>query len=170
MREKNKLIMARLHKFQLLIRLRQRQLAEDENLHYGQMPLLKYVSDNEGCAQHDVALALGVSEPAVATSVKRLEKAGIITKEAEYNNLRKNKLMLTEGGKEITRTLGERFDALDERVLSVLSDEEAKALCDILDKMSAVIDDEEAPGLSAESIRGLARRVFGKDEKKGDNQ
>lgn len=160
MRENYRLVVARLHKLQLLRRLRIQQFTDGITLHYGQMPLLEYIGENSGCTQHDAAQALGVSEPAVATSAKRLEKAGVLAREQDADNMRRNRLTLTEKGRTMTVELRKRFDGLDSAVMGGFTDEELTQLCALLDRMIAAISEGEAEGLGLADISGLAEKVM----------
>ena len=52
--------------------------ASSVGLYWGQPMLLEYVLEHDTCTQAEIAKALYISPPSVATSLKRMEKAGLI--------------------------------------------------------------------------------------------
>ena len=160
MREDYKRVMARLHKFQLLHRLRIQQSMDGQGLHYGQMPLMDYVEKHEGCTQREAAAATFVSEPAVATSVKRMQKAGLIVKTADSENLRRNRLALTKKGADFLAALRRNYDELDSRIFDSFTDSELETLCSMLDRMTSVISGEEERGIEPGVIGRLAGKLI----------
>ena len=87
-------------RFWMLRKIKIQSLTGDFSCRFGQFPLLGYVEQHDGCTQQEAAEAMSVSAPAVAVSVKRLQKAGFLKKEADPDNLRKSRLSLTEAGRE----------------------------------------------------------------------
>ena len=71
--------MRQLNKLHLLHRIYLQRAAVNNGLYNGQPPLLEYVEKHPGCTQAELADFFKVSPPCIATSVKRLQKAGIIT-------------------------------------------------------------------------------------------
>ena len=51
----------------------------------------------------------------VAVSVKRMQKSGLITKISDENDLRCNRIALTENGKQRTEYIHSQFDKLDKK-------------------------------------------------------
>ena len=81
----------------------------DISLHFGQLPILEYIAAYPGCTQSDISEAINVSPASVATSTKRLSKAGFITKTADSDNLRRNKIYITEPGLEQMKNYTDRM-------------------------------------------------------------
>ena len=65
------------------------------------MPVLRYVMENDGCKQVDLANFLRVTPASVALSTKRMQKAGYLEKEVDEYNLRRNKLHVTPQGRQL---------------------------------------------------------------------
>ena len=59
-------------------------------LYFGQLPVLMYISNHEGCTQKEIADWMKVSPASIALSTKRLQKAGLIEKSVDKDNLRRN--------------------------------------------------------------------------------
>ena len=71
----------------------------DQNIHFGQPPLLFTLQKQGGtCNQNDLAKELKVSPAAIAVSLKRMEKAGLVHRVQDPTDLRSNRVELTERG------------------------------------------------------------------------
>lgn len=112
-----------------------RQEVAKHNLYFGQPQILKFIYQNEGCNQNDLAIHLRVSPASIATSTKRLEKSGFLAKTLDDNNLRQKKLSLTEKGKKAHEDLETFFYTLDATIMQNVNREEIVAMEKILDKM-----------------------------------
>lgn len=77
-------------------------------LHPSQMPVLTAMSDLGECTQRQLADRLGVAASTVAVSLKRLEAAGLVCRQADEQDLRSNLVSLTEDGKRASLE-GQRF-------------------------------------------------------------
>lgn len=79
---------------------------------------------------------LGVTPASVATSTKRLQKAGLVTKTVDAENLRCKRLALTDKGREaITRHMS-FFDDYDKLVFEDFSEEEKERLTQYLNRIA----------------------------------
>lgn len=104
-------------------------------LYVGQLPVLAYICNNEGCTQKEIADWLKVSPASIALSTKRLQKAGFIQKTVDKENLRRNMLSVTPKGSEVALHGRESFNSFDEKMFSCLTQEESDAFLNILDKL-----------------------------------
>lgn len=104
-------------------------------LHFSQVSIMKTIQKNENCTQTDIAEKLRVTPASVATSTKRLQKAGLITKTVDSENLRCKRLALTTQGKDILSKNHKIFDEYDSLVLDIFNDNEKKQLFEYLDRM-----------------------------------
>ncbi len=73
----------------------------DVDLHPGQLHFLMLLHEQGRLNQTDCARKLGVSSASIGMSVRRLEKAGLIKKSADKNDLRVTKIELTARGKQM---------------------------------------------------------------------
>ncbi|MGN1344149.1 MAG: MarR family winged helix-turn-helix transcriptional regulator [Traorella sp.] len=119
------------------------QIMESEGLFYGQLPILEVVKNYGACTQKQIALILRVTPPSVTTSVKRLERKGYLKKSIDEKDQRNTLISITEEGKKKTASCREKFDCLDGKVFSVLSDEECETLANLLLKLNESIEKEE---------------------------
>ena len=100
------------------------------------------IEDNENCTQVDVAEKLGVTPASVATSTKRLQKAGLIEKKVDPENLRCKRLRLTPEGRASMRCHKKRFEDLDSRIFADFSEEDKARLADYLSRIADVMKKE----------------------------
>jgi len=88
-----------------------RQL-HDADIHPGQFHILMMMAALGRCNQIDIARNLGVSGASVGTSVRRLEKAGLVEKSVDKSDMRATNIELTEKGKKLAaaaKTNGEKL-------------------------------------------------------------
>lgn len=119
----------------LLLRRNILQRSGETGLHPSQLPILEALSHNPGCTQQELADCLRVTPASVALSTKRLEKAGLIEKRADKTDRRRNRLCITEKGRQLSLEHRRRMDALDADMLQSFSEEEMQQLCTLLDRM-----------------------------------
>ncbi|MFA0814715.1 MAG: MarR family winged helix-turn-helix transcriptional regulator [Anaerofustis sp.] len=123
-------------------------------LYRGQLPILEQVNDNDNITQKEIAEKLCVSPPSVATSIKRMEKAGFLEKSADENDLRNNRLRLTEKGKQMTDGCRMAFDRIDEQMFGDFTPEECKTLYDFFDRIvNNLLTEEVSPQKVFEFMR-----------------
>lgn len=90
--------------------------------------ILRHAGSRVPMTQKGIADQLGIAPPTVAVAVKRMEKAGIVRKEADENDLRKNRVTLTERGKTLTDECLAADRIIFRKVIEGLTPEEIKAL------------------------------------------
>lgn len=112
-----------------------RQFREN-GLYFGQPPILKYLSMNENATQKEIADHLHISAPSVATSVKRMEEAGLIMRVADKNDARCNNLQLTEKGRALSQYADNLIEKADEATYRDFTEEEINTLISLLERMN----------------------------------
>ena len=101
---------------------------EKEGLYFGQPKLLKYLSETGGCDQNALAKEMECSKASITCSIKRLEKNGLIIKEAAKDDMRRNIIKLTPLGEEklkaadevLKKTLVGQFEDFSEEELDLM--------------------------------------------------
>ncbi|PWM38230.1 MAG: MarR family transcriptional regulator [Clostridiales bacterium] len=129
----NKLV-HRMNRLHVLHRLYINQAAIGNGLYFGQLPILELVDEHDGCTQKELADLLQVTAPAVATSVKRLQRHGLLQKIADEEDLRCNRISITEKGRQQARRVREAFDAVDARMFKGFSEEDCADFCAYFDR------------------------------------
>ena len=123
----------KLDKMFMLRRIMLNKTANSVGLYMGQLPILAYISHNEGCTQKEIADWLKVSPASIALSTKRLQKAGLIEKTVDKDNLRRNMLNVTEKGRETALKHREEENAFDENMFGGISEQELEQFSNTLD-------------------------------------
>jgi len=125
----------RIDKLALLRRVSVGRTFHSQGLHFGQLRLLEFIIDNDGCTQVEVADYMGVSPASIALSTKRLSKAGMIEKHIDKDNLRRNILKITPRGLAVTQYCRQEFDLFDKKLFAGISGGEQELLFDILGRL-----------------------------------
>lgn len=90
--------------------------------------LKSHAPDSAPQAQRDLAELLHISPPAVANSLKSLEKGGYIRREPCQGDARRNRVLLTEKGHQAVLGCQEAFQAVSDRTLEGFSPQERAQL------------------------------------------
>ena len=151
-----------MHRLELLRKIRGRGVFAQAGLHPGQPPLLEYIRDHPGCTQKEAADELDVTPASAAASLKRLEKAGLVARQMDSRDARRNRLTLTPEGQEKLEANRRAFDALDKQMLSGLTETEIAAFQKTCEKMFDNLADESTRSLT---ICRLHRAAFTSPEK-----
>ncbi len=116
--------------------------AQKVGLYYGQPMILEYIKNNNLCTQKELADSLHISPASVATSIKRLEKSGFVKRTPDKNDIRKNRLSLTESGINTLNKFRSICDETDKEMFKGFSEEECKLLCGYLQRLYNNLDTE----------------------------
>ncbi len=124
-------------------RYRVSKAASSLGLYFGQPAIIEYISYNNGCTQKELAEYLHVSPASVATTLKRMEKAGFIARVEDRGDSRKKRLMVTEKGVNAFRDFRKVCDETDKQVFLGFTDEEKEMLMGFLKRLNMNIADNE---------------------------
>lgn len=141
----NREVTGRLMLLHLLRGKRLRERTSGGGLYDGQLPILEFLIHSPGCTQCQIAHWLCVSPASIAQSTKRLQKAGLIEKRVDADNLRCNRLYATESGIVTAQEYRRTFDVLDDETLHGFSEEDMRLAVDLLDRMIANVNREHLP-------------------------
>lgn len=136
-------IVSRMNRLDVMRRIYMNRAAAECGVYHGQPSILNYVEQHDRCTQCELAENMQVSPSSIATSVKRLQKAGLLQKIADVDDLRCNRLRVTPKGKDCAEKCRGTFGQLDARMLAGFSQEEMEQLCSFLDRMTDNLADEE---------------------------
>ncbi len=131
-------------------------------LYRGQPEILEYLNEHGDCSQKELADFLGVSPASIATSLKRMSKAGLIERTADENDRRINRIRLTPKGDEV-RTAGKNeCDRVDKAMFSGFTDEEIIAFSDMLSKIA---ENLSPAGMSEKDVFDIMKKRRNGDDK-----
>ncbi len=111
------------------------RIAAECGLYMGQPPILFMLANNAQKTQTEIAERLRVTPATIATSIKRMEKAGLLRKETHPTDQRRNLIVLTPEGEETVRKCKAMFDDMDQTLMSALSPEETQIFGDLLTRL-----------------------------------
>ncbi len=120
----NRDIIGMLENIHLLRKLFIKRSSSAGELHFSQVAIMRTIEQNEHCTQATLAEQLNVTPASVATSTKRLEKSGFITKTVDKDNLRCKRLALTEKGREAINRHLQLFKEYDSLIFKNFSEED----------------------------------------------
>lgn len=124
----------------LIHRHRITKSAQQAGLYYGQPMILEYIMNNNLCTQKDLAKSLHISPASVATSIKRLEKSGLISRITDENDSRKNRLSVTESGLAAIKNFREICDSTDREMFKNFTEEECEILNNLMKRLYNNLD------------------------------
>ena len=106
-------------------------------LHESQHRMLTYIDrfSDTPPTQIQIANFFDISAAAVAVTIRKLEKGGYITRTACENDMRNNRVFITEKGKEVVKKSNEIFDKCEEITYRGMSEEDIATLRGYLDKI-----------------------------------
>lgn len=152
-------IMHKIDKLNLLRHIYYQKISSKTGLYVGQVPILDYVLKNHECTQREIADQLQISPASIAISTKRMQKIGLLQKAVDEDNLRRNKLTITQKGYESLSTCKSELDKLDSQIFENINMEELEQLSVIIDKMISSIISEEFIDKTFESLVELERKL-----------
>ena len=97
--------------------------------------MLMVVRRHPGITQKELAAQMEISPPSVAISVRRLEGAGLITRQTDPHDRRATRLYLTPAGEEMDAACARGRDFLIDTQYRGLTPAEQATLYDLLGKM-----------------------------------
>jgi DNA-binding MarR family transcriptional regulator len=114
------------------------KMVEKTGLYSSQHKMLMYLHRNNGFfhSQKDLAEKLGISPPAAAVTLKKLENQGYISRSVYADDSRINNIELTDKAKNIINQTFECFNELDEIAFSDFSDEELNNFINYLSRIN----------------------------------
>ena len=117
--------------------------AQRAGLYYGQPMILEYIKNHDLCTQRELADSLHISPASVATSIKRLEKSGFVRRASDKDDVRKNRLSLTDEGLKTLSDFRSICDETDKKMFHGFSEEECEQLCNFLQRLYNNLDTEK---------------------------
>lgn len=152
-------VVGSMEKLHILRRIVLQKATSDIGLYIGQLPILEHIRHNDGCTQAELAEKMFVSPASIALSTKRMEKEGLLKKQTDKDNLRRNKLTITKKGREISEECRKVFDEVDEKMFAGLSSDEVSQFKELLDKMLISLTGQGAEDIDIFTLATLERQI-----------
>lgn len=135
MSEQYKQVSKKLHDLEWFRNFAIHCVIKDSEVHFGQPPILVCLLENGTCTQNELAKTLNVSPASVAVSLKRLQKNGLVEKVVDENDLRRNRISLTDKGRREIEHIHACFNEIDNKLFSGFSETELSELGGYLDRL-----------------------------------
>ncbi len=123
MREVNRLHFTRFH-----------QTLSAFGLGKGQPPILKYLSENDGCKQNEIAQRERVSAATTTVMLQTMEKNGLVERKPDKKDLRIMRVYITPKGLEIQKQCDEAIENMEKEIYEEFTEEELKTFKYLLSK------------------------------------
>ncbi len=106
------------------------------NIYRGQPEILGYLLDNGECSQKQLAESMGVSAASIATSIKRMSKAGFVERTEDEADRRINRIRITPKGKKAFLAGRAECNKVDTQMFSGFTDSEIERFSEMLIRIS----------------------------------
>ena len=104
-------------------------------LHRGQPKMLRFLGENDGCRQKDIADHFFLQAASVSGVLNTLEKQGLIERRQNPRSRRETLIYLTEHGKEKLVQVQKFYEDINKKWFQDFSDEEYRDFMRLLEKM-----------------------------------
>lgn len=116
-------------------RARLEKLLEGQGVHPGQAPMLFAIFNEDGLTQKRLGEKMNLKPASVTIMLRRLQKAGLISKLPDEKDLRVFRVRLTEKGESIKAAVRNAIEAVEKDACSKLTDVEVDTLRDMVQRM-----------------------------------
>jgi DNA-binding MarR family transcriptional regulator len=103
----------------------------------GQFPVLMVLYENDGLTQADLARAVGVEQPTMAGTLRRMEAAGLVRRAPDAADARRADVFLTDRARELEGPLADAARSVNRRAVRGLPAEDRALLYSVLERASA---------------------------------
>jgi len=94
----------------------------------GQLPVLLVLFEEDGLTQAELARAVGIEQPTMALTLRRMERDGLVTRTRDASDARRSHVKLTAAAKRKKNAVLRIRDEIDAQVMSSFSPAEQKTL------------------------------------------
>lgn len=119
----------------------------NKGIHPRQISLLELISKEDGLSQKEIARKLNIRPPTAAVSVKRMERAGLLIKEADVNDKRISHIYITDKGRKIVLDLDISNREMSRIIFDGIGATDIKIFKNVLstmvDNIKTVLDEKE---------------------------
>ena len=108
---------------------------DETGVYQAQHRLLMIISRWPNLSQKKLAETMEVSTATIAVSLKKLEKAGLITKTMDETDNRLNRIVITDRGNQVVKHSKQIFQSTEKRVFEGFTEEEKSTLTDFMERL-----------------------------------
>lgn len=107
--------------------------------------LVRFRSDPSGLRPGDIAVCVGLSQPAISRMINRLEQRGLVFRVADPADKRATRLTLTETGTDLCERAAAIFaDSVRQALGNLLTAEQQSAILNVLGTLPGTGDDPDS--------------------------
>ena len=118
-----------------LLHDKMRRNSEDLGFKTGYRQILRFLAQEDGVTQVDIARNSHFTAPTVSVTLKKMEDEGLIRRKTDKNDTRRTRVFITEKGREWETRLFESALDIEKILICGLSEEENAELCRLLKKV-----------------------------------
>ena len=148
-----------LHKMNLVRRIVSDRAVAKTGLRRGRLRILRYIHDHEGCTQRSIADTLHISSASVTMTLRRMENDHLLSRYVDPKDLRCNRLLLTDEGRDYLQRSCQVFHALDKQMFNGFSQEELTLLGNMLQRLIANTGGKELENMSFFDMMALEKEL-----------
>ncbi len=100
-----------------------------------QFIVLKYLHDEDGLIQNDLAFITNRSKTALTRLIQTMEKKNLVYRKSSSSDLRVNHVFLTDHGRETWKTAYPHFQRIDEELQRGISEEALETVRQTMEKI-----------------------------------
>jgi DNA-binding MarR family transcriptional regulator len=120
------------------------------NLHPGQELLLMQLFDRDGQTQSELLETVGLDHSTVSKSLRRMQDAGLLTREPAEHDRRVMVVRLTDAGRALRRPIADMWRALEEISVQDLTPDQVKAFVTTADTIEQSVKSRGRKALNGE--------------------
>ncbi|MBQ8003347.1 MAG: MarR family transcriptional regulator [Clostridia bacterium] len=113
----------------------------------GQPPILKYLSENDGCKQSEIAQREHVSAATTTVMLQTMEKNGLIQRKSDENDLRIMRVYITDKGRQMQKKCDEAIENMEKEIYEGFTPDEIETFKMLLtkkrDRLKVLLEMEE---------------------------
>jgi len=112
-----------------------RKNSDDLGFKTGYRQVLRFLSQEDGVTQVDIARHAHFTAPTVSITLKKMEDEGLILRRTDKDDTRRTRVFITDKGRNLAFKLHEKVMDCEEILIRGLSEEETNELCRLLKKV-----------------------------------
>ncbi|WP_320779923.1 MarR family winged helix-turn-helix transcriptional regulator [Streptomyces sp. CRN 30] len=120
-------------------------MLRDMQLHPGQELLLMQLFDRDGQSQSELLESVGLDHSTVSKSLRRMQDAGLVTREPAEHDRRAMVVRLTDKGRAMRQPIAAMWQTLEEYSVMDLTPDEIEAFTAIAFKIEQAVKNRDRP-------------------------
>jgi DNA-binding MarR family transcriptional regulator len=115
-------------------------VSEPAGLPTGSLTVMALIAANPGCAQVELAAMAGITSPSLVGIIADLEQRGLVARQRDAADRRRNMLVLTEAGEQTMADLFARVAPIEQPIRDALGKARLAQLTSLLDEALTALE------------------------------